>query len=43
MKVNSRRAPLLEGDKWPYEKYLVSNKFVPGAQMTKKVQEIQYS
>ena len=33
----------LKGDKWPFEKFLVSNKYVPGAQITKKVQEIQYS
>jgi len=36
-------AQRLKGDKWLYEKYLVSNKFVPGAEITKKVQEIQYS
>jgi len=33
----------LKGEKWDYEKYLVSNLFVPGAQITKKVTEIQYS
>ncbi len=33
----------LKGERWDYEKYLVSNKFVPGAKITKEVQAIQYS
>ncbi len=32
----------LKGEKWPFEKYLVSNKYVPGAQITRKVEEIKY-
>ena len=33
----------LNGTKWPYEKFLVDNKFVSGAVITQKVQEIQYT
>jgi branched-chain amino acid transport system substrate-binding protein len=33
----------LKGEKWDFEKFLVSNKYVPGAEITKKIQEIQYS
>ena len=33
----------LKGTKWPYEKFLVDNKFVSGAVITQKVQEIQYT
>ena len=33
----------LKGEKWDYEKFLVSNKFLPGLNITHKVQEIQYS
>ena len=33
----------LKGTKWPYEKFLVDNKFVSGATVTNKVQEITYS
>jgi branched-chain amino acid transport system substrate-binding protein len=33
----------LKGQKWPYEKYLVSNKYVPDAQIHVEIREIQYS
>ena len=33
----------LNGTKWTYEKFLVSNKYVPEAQVTTQVQEIKYS
>jgi branched-chain amino acid transport system substrate-binding protein len=33
----------LKGTKWTYEKYLVSNKYVPDAKITQQIQEITYS
>jgi branched-chain amino acid transport system substrate-binding protein len=33
----------LKGTKWTYEKFLVSNKYVPDAKVTTQVQEIKYS
>ena len=33
----------LAGTKWTYEKFLVSNKYVPDAKITTEVQEIKYS
>ena len=46
--VNCLRMPTaggqwLTGTKWPYEKFLVSNKYVPDAKVTTQVQEIKYS
>jgi|WetSurMetagenome_2_1015567.scaffolds.fasta_scaffold1819566_1 hypothetical protein len=33
----------LKGEKWDFEKFLVSNKYVPGAEITRRIQGIQYS
>jgi branched-chain amino acid transport system substrate-binding protein len=43
LRMPTGAAQWVKGDKWPYEKMLVSNKFVPGAKITKKVEEIKYS
>jgi branched-chain amino acid transport system substrate-binding protein len=32
----------LKGEKWPFEKFLVSNKYVPGAEISRKIEEIRY-